>query len=106
MNLIERLHQKMEVFRLERRYTCQRQQRTTFVSKAQYVNGEYVLSPPKSKQPHTLKAKISEAIEAGRQEYRGRFSSRLGKLNWGIKRETLSATKKLQDRLREVRRRK
>ncbi|POS82975.1 L30e-like protein [Erysiphe pulchra] len=74
MNLFERLHQKMEVFRLERRYTCQRQQRTTFVSNAQYVNGEYVLSPQKSKQPQSFKAKINEAVEAGRNEYRAQLS--------------------------------
>ncbi|RKF62141.1 hypothetical protein OnM2_035058 [Erysiphe neolycopersici] len=106
MNLLERLHEKMEVFRLERRYTCQRQQRTTFVSKAKYVNGEYIFSPSKSKQPHNFKAKINDAVEAGRQEYRGKISSRLAKINWGLKRETLSATKKLQERVREARRRK
>ncbi|KAI6244835.1 hypothetical protein HI914_06861 [Erysiphe necator] len=105
MNLLERLHQKVEVFRLERRYTCQRQQRTTFVSKAQYVNGEYILSPPKSKQPHSFGAKIKDPVGSSRQDYGDKLSNCLGRMNWRIKREALLATRKLQDRVRGAKRR-
>jgi len=45
MNLIDLLHQKLELFRLEQRYTRRRNRRSTFVSEAQYVDGEYIYSP-------------------------------------------------------------
>ncbi|TAQ89843.1 hypothetical protein B7494_g1802 [Chlorociboria aeruginascens] len=43
MNLFDRLHQKLELFRLEQRYT-RRRNRCTFISAAQYVDGEYIYS--------------------------------------------------------------
>ncbi|KAI1006845.1 hypothetical protein K3495_g1381 [Podosphaera aphanis] len=45
MNFLDRINQKLEVFRLEQRYTRQRSRRTTFVSEAQYIDGEYVYAP-------------------------------------------------------------
>lgn len=45
MHLIDLLHQKIELFRLEQRYTRRRNRRSTFVSEAQYVDGEYIYSP-------------------------------------------------------------
>jgi hypothetical protein len=45
VNLIDLLHQKLELFRLEQRYTRRRNRRSTFVSEAQYVDGEYIYSP-------------------------------------------------------------
>lgn len=45
VNLIDLLHQKLEIFRLEQRYTKRRNRRSTFVSEAQYVDGEYIYSP-------------------------------------------------------------
>ncbi|RDL31925.1 uncharacterized protein BP5553_09327 [Venustampulla echinocandica] len=42
MNLLDRIQQKLELFRLEQRYT---RRRTTFISEAQYVDGEYIYSP-------------------------------------------------------------
>ena len=44
VNLIDLLHQKIELFRLEQRYTRRRNRRSTFVSDAQYVDGEYIYS--------------------------------------------------------------
>jgi hypothetical protein len=44
MHLIDLLHQKIELFRLEQRYTRRRNRRSTFVSEAQYVDGEYIYS--------------------------------------------------------------
>lgn len=41
MGLIDSLRAKLEIYRLEQRYT-RRDKRTTWVSGAQYVNGEYV----------------------------------------------------------------
>jgi hypothetical protein len=48
MNLIDLFHQKIELFRLEQRYTRRRNRRSTFVSEAQYVDGEYIYSPTSS----------------------------------------------------------
>lgn len=42
VNLIDLLQQKIELFRLEQRYTRRRNRRSTFVSEAQYVDGEYI----------------------------------------------------------------
>jgi len=42
VKLIDLLHQKIELFRLEQRYTRRRNRRSTFRSEAQYVDGEYI----------------------------------------------------------------
>ncbi|OSS49048.1 hypothetical protein B5807_05778 [Epicoccum nigrum] len=41
MGLIEKLQARLELYRLEQRYT-RREKRSTFISEARYVNGEYV----------------------------------------------------------------
>ncbi|KAF2772611.1 hypothetical protein EJ03DRAFT_250165, partial [Teratosphaeria nubilosa] len=41
MGLLTSLRAKYELYRLEQRYT-KREKRTTFISGAQYVDGEYV----------------------------------------------------------------
>ncbi|KAF3033028.1 hypothetical protein E8E12_002138 [Didymella heteroderae] len=41
MGLIEKLQARLELYRLEQRYT-RREKRSTFISEAQYVDGEYV----------------------------------------------------------------
>ena len=48
MGLIDLLQQKIELFRLEQRYSRGRNRRSTFVSEAQYVDGEYIYSPSSS----------------------------------------------------------
>jgi len=46
MNLIDRIHAKLELYRLEQRYTRRRNRRSTFASEAQYIDGEYVYNVP------------------------------------------------------------
>jgi len=46
-SLIERIQAKLELFRLEQRYT-RRHRRSTFVSNAVYVDGEYIYQTPNS----------------------------------------------------------
>ncbi|KXH47833.1 hypothetical protein CSAL01_03326 [Colletotrichum salicis] len=46
--ILERIQQKIELFRLEQRYTRRRHRRSTFVSNAVYVDGEYVYQTPTS----------------------------------------------------------
>ncbi|KAF2195315.1 hypothetical protein K469DRAFT_545462 [Zopfia rhizophila CBS 207.26] len=54
MGLMEKLQARLELYRLEQRYT-RREKRTTFFSDAQYVDGEYVYasSPTSTKSSAT-----------------------------------------------------
>ncbi|KAH6614414.1 hypothetical protein B0J18DRAFT_469529 [Chaetomium sp. MPI-SDFR-AT-0129] len=46
MGLLDRIQAKIELFRLEQRYTRRRHRRSTFVSNAIYVDGEYIYQSP------------------------------------------------------------
>ncbi|KAF2115451.1 hypothetical protein BDV96DRAFT_646447 [Lophiotrema nucula] len=54
MGWIEKLQHRLELYRLEQRYT-RRDKRTTFYSDAQYVDGEYIYasSPTSTKASST-----------------------------------------------------
>jgi hypothetical protein len=95
VNLFDLLHQKLEIFRLEQRYTKRRNRRSTFVSEAQYVDGEYIYSPTST---YSTKcsggSSDSEAeakdIEFGNKESKGsRRLSKMGleKMDWRRGRE-------------------
>ena len=43
LGFIDNIREKIELYKLEQRYT-RRSKRTTFVSTAEYINGEYVYS--------------------------------------------------------------
>ena len=45
-SLIEKLQAKLELFRLEQRYTRNRHRRSTFISNAVYKDGEYIYQTP------------------------------------------------------------
>jgi predicted component of type VI protein secretion system len=47
-SLMDKIQAKLELFRLEQRYTRRRHRRSTFVSNAVYVDGEYVYQTPSS----------------------------------------------------------
>ncbi|KAK5995715.1 hypothetical protein PT974_04132 [Cladobotryum mycophilum] len=47
-SIFERIQAKLELFRLEQRYTRRRNRRSTFVSNAVYVDGEYIYQTPNS----------------------------------------------------------
>ena len=47
-SLFDKIQAKLELFRLEQRYTRRRNRRSTFVSNAIYVDGEYVYQTPNS----------------------------------------------------------
>ncbi|TQV98225.1 hypothetical protein IF1G_02305 [Cordyceps javanica] len=47
-SLIDRIQAKLEFFRLEQHYTRRRHRRSTFVSNAVYVDGEYIYQTPNS----------------------------------------------------------
>ncbi|KAK3367708.1 hypothetical protein B0H63DRAFT_85232 [Podospora didyma] len=46
LSIIDRIQAKIELFRLEQRYTRRRNRRSTFVSTAVYVDGEYIYNSP------------------------------------------------------------
>ena len=58
MGLLDSLRSKYELYRLEQRYT-RREKRTTFISGAQYVDGEYVYT---SSTPSPTSAKSSSSF--------------------------------------------
>lgn len=92
MNLIDLLHQKLELFRLEQRYTRRRNRRSTFVSEAQYVDGEYIYSSTSS---YTAKCSAggSDSEAEGKDTLVGSKGSRrlskmgLDKMDWRKGRE-------------------
>jgi hypothetical protein len=45
-SFFDKIQAKLEIFRLEQRYTRRRHRRSTFVSNAVYVDGEYVYQTP------------------------------------------------------------
>ncbi|RYP21877.1 hypothetical protein DL765_001953 [Monosporascus sp. GIB2] len=45
-SLIQKLQAKLELFRLEQRYTRNRHRRSTFISNAVYKDGEYIYQTP------------------------------------------------------------
>ncbi|GAB0132018.1 hypothetical protein EsDP_00000468 [Epichloe bromicola] len=47
-SIFDRIQAKLELFRLEQRYTRRRNRRSTFQSHAIYVDGEYVFQTPNS----------------------------------------------------------
>jgi hypothetical protein len=67
MNLLDLIHQKLELFRLEQRYTRKRHRRSTFISEAVYVNGEYVYAPTSAyaNKNHTGSSDSGEERESG-----------------------------------------
>ncbi|KAI1112853.1 hypothetical protein F5Y14DRAFT_452542 [Nemania sp. NC0429] len=48
MGFFEKIQAKLEIYRLEKRYTRNRHRRSTFISNAMYVDGEYVYQTPSS----------------------------------------------------------
>ncbi|KAH8673497.1 hypothetical protein BX600DRAFT_508757 [Xylariales sp. PMI_506] len=47
-SIFQKIQAKLELYRLEQRYTRNRNRRTTFISNAVYVDGEYVYNTPNS----------------------------------------------------------
>jgi len=81
VNLFDLLHQKIEIFRLEQRYTKRRNRRSTFVSEAQYVDGEYIYSPTS-----TYSAKCSAGSSDCETDGRDQESSIVSKEGKGSRR--------------------
>lgn len=92
MHLIDLISSKLELFRLEQRYTKRRSKRSTFVSSAEYVDGEYVYTSKhntgssSSSSDGAMVAKISDYGADGvvnREEKEGKVGRRLSKMGLG-----------------------
>ncbi|KAH8661441.1 hypothetical protein BGZ60DRAFT_381361 [Tricladium varicosporioides] len=102
MNLLDILHQKLELFRLEQRYTKRRNRRSTFVSEAQYVDGEYIYSPTSS---YSAKCSAGSDSDEDRTSKESKPSRRLstmalGKMDWRKGKDTSRAESRVS--VREV----
>jgi len=111
MKLLDLFHQKLELFRLEQRYTRKRHRRSTFVSEAVYVDGEYVYAPSSTyaNKNHTGSSESGEERESGsvrdgsgsgersaeKESKASRRLSRMGldKMDWRKGREGKSETR-------------
>jgi len=103
VNLIDLLHSKLELFRLEQRYTRRRNRRSTFVSEAQYVDGEYIYSPSSAKFSTGSDSEEERATKESRDIKGSKRLSRLGleKIDW---RKGAREERTPQVSVREVRR--
>ncbi|KAF9732965.1 hypothetical protein PMIN06_009862 [Paraphaeosphaeria minitans] len=78
MGFFEKLQARLELYRLEQRYT-RREKRTTFISDAQYVDGEYIsASSPTSSTSSTATAnrRLSKIPSVRIREFRRSASGR------------------------------
>lgn len=98
VHLLDLIHQKLELYRLESRYTRRRNRRSTFVSEALYVDGEYIYSPTCSKFGSSASGSgSSDSDEAGREEGTAtqtpttKQNKRLSRM-WGKKEDKLVAS--------------
>jgi len=82
MGLLDRIHAKIELFRLEQRYTRRRNRRSTFVSNAIYVDGEYIYQTPTSTgsttNTSTMASQANSPVEEKPGKRLNRFSSMPG----------------------------
>ncbi|KAL2267997.1 hypothetical protein VTJ83DRAFT_2843 [Remersonia thermophila] len=86
MGFIERIQAKIELLRLEKRYTRSRHRRSTFVSNAIYVDGEYIYQSPNttgssastSRSGSSLGFDVSSAAATRQQKKMNRWSSMPG----------------------------
>lgn len=76
MGFLEQLRSKYELYRLEQRYT-KREKRTTFISGAQYVDGEYVYNTSASTSSSPTSSTKSGQSGAGASAGSGGLGKRL-----------------------------
>ncbi|KAH8151570.1 uncharacterized protein LAJ45_04191 [Morchella importuna] len=66
MGFFDKLHAKYELYKLEQRYT-KRKRRTTFISDAKYVDGEYVYNSYQPASPQKSSFRVSETGSSSRR---------------------------------------
>ncbi|KAI2631237.1 hypothetical protein GGS21DRAFT_170948 [Xylaria nigripes] len=66
MGFLEKIQSRLELYRLEKRYTRSRLQRAGFVSNAMYVDGEYIYQTPNTTGSSTNSSSTSSTAYGGR----------------------------------------
>lgn len=69
MGFFDKIQAKLELYRLEQRYTRNRNRRTTFISNAVYVDGEYVFNSPNTTGSSSRSAASSSSPSSPSAEY-------------------------------------
>lgn len=94
LSILELIQSKLELFRLEQRYTRGRSRRSTFASDAQYVDGEYIYAStsPYSTKHDTGSSGVSEATTEpvavkGTKSNRPKSRVGLSRMDWRKGRE-------------------
>ncbi|CAJ2509184.1 Uu.00g142100.m01.CDS01 [Anthostomella pinea] len=59
----DKIQARFEIYRLEQRYTRNRHRRSTFISNAMYVDGEYVYQTPSTTGSSTNSSTASSPVE-------------------------------------------
>ncbi|CAK7198230.1 hypothetical protein SEUCBS139899_000888 [Sporothrix eucalyptigena] len=98
-NFIERIQAKLELLRLEKRYTKRRNRRSTFVSNAIYVDGEYVYQTPVS----TGSSTNTSTTSASRQTHNSESGSTPNKLRNRLSMPSFSSAQKSPSRTQDWR---
>jgi hypothetical protein len=95
-SIFQKIQSKLELYRLEKRYTRNRDRRTTFISNATYVDGEYVYNTPNNTGSSTASSTYSSAAASPTIEY-SRRSLEMPRTEPGFASEppTLAQRKKL-----------
>ncbi|KAI1339709.1 hypothetical protein F5Y15DRAFT_415626 [Xylariaceae sp. FL0016] len=65
----EKIQAKLELYRLEQRYTRNRHRRSTFISNAMYVDGEYVYQTPTSTGSSANSSAATSPVDEGRRSF-------------------------------------
>ena len=101
VNIFDLLSQKIEIFRLEQRYTKRRNRRSTFVSEAQYVDGEYIYSPTSTYSKFSSGSSDSEEDRGAKESKASKRMSKMGldSLDW---RKTKAEKRQSRVNVREV----
>jgi len=87
VSLLDLFHSKLELFRLEKRYTRRRNKRTTFISDAQYVDGEYIYSPRSAKFSQGTRSSSDDERVVSKET---KVSRRRSMITWGKKEDKIS----------------
>ncbi|OTB03144.1 hypothetical protein M426DRAFT_321950 [Hypoxylon sp. CI-4A] len=74
MGLFDKIQAKLELFRLEQRYTRNRHRRSGFISNAVYVDGEYIYQTPNNTGSSTNSSSTSSSAASPMEETSRRHS--------------------------------
>jgi len=87
MHLFSLIRSKIDIIRIENRYTKRRNRRSTFVSDAVYVDGEYIFSSSRNSADSTESSEINSTEDRESERARkdsGKWSRRsiVEKMDW------------------------